>query len=58
MIKRFLLLCGVAGLLVGCASSPGTGAVGTGAVAIEMEEFRVPSDPGIQVYVRNKARPA
>ena len=38
--------------LAGCATGPG-GAT----TEIVMEEFRVPSDPGIQVYVRNK-RPA
>ena len=38
-------------VLMGCAS------LGGGGSSIVMEEFRVPSDAGIEVYVRNK-RPA
>lgn len=37
--------------LAGCAS-PGIGS----RPAIVMEEFRVPSDPGLEIYVRNKRR--
>ncbi len=53
MLKKILLLCGVltgAATLIGCASTAGTNAV-------TMEEFRVTSEPGIEIYVRNK-RPA
>ena len=39
-------------MTVGCAASSGGGSA-----AIVMEEFKVPSDAGIQIYVRNK-RPA
>jgi pimeloyl-ACP methyl ester carboxylesterase len=39
---------GIAGIVGGCA----TGGAGRGEIL--MEEFRVPSDPGIQIYVRNK----
>ena len=49
MFKKLLLLGGVLAGLAGCASTPGTHTA-----YITMEEFRVPSDPGIQVYVRNK----
>ena len=52
MFGRFLLLLGALALLAGCASAPGAATGG-----IVMEEFRVPSDAGIQIYVRNK-RPA
>ena len=54
MLKKLLQTGLIAGMvaLAGCASTPG----GSSA-EIVMEEFRVPSDPGIQVYVRNK-RPA
>ena len=52
MFKRLLLLIGVAGIVGGCATG---GGVQTSDIV--MEEFRVPSDAGIQVYVRNK-RPA
>ncbi|TRZ94344.1 MAG: alpha/beta fold hydrolase [Rhodocyclaceae bacterium] len=48
MFKR-LLLCGVLAVLTGCASTKGITTADT-----IMEEFRVPSDPGIEVYVRNK----
>ena len=53
MFKRLLQLVflGACCTLAGCASIGGTGG------EIVMEEFRVPSDPGIQIYVRNK-RPA
>ena len=54
MLNKLLQTGLIAGVvaLAGCATGPG------GAPAdIVMEEFRVPSDPGIQVYVRNK-RPA
>ena len=39
-------------VLPGCASTSGSSST-----QITMEEFRVPSDAGIEVYVRNK-RPA
>ena len=52
MFGRFLLLLGALALMVGCASAPGAA---TGDLV--MEEFRVPSDAGMQIYVRNK-RPA
>ena len=52
MFGRFLLLLGALALMAGCASAPGAA---TGDIV--MEEFRVPSDTGIQIYVRNK-RPA
>ncbi len=54
MFKRLLqlLFLGACGALAGCAS---TGGAGGGSIV--MEEFKVQSDPGIQVYVRNK-RPA
>ncbi len=52
MLKHLLLLCGVAMMSAGCASG-GAGRSGP----IVMEEFKVPSDAGIQIYVRNK-RPA
>lgn len=44
-----LLLCGVLIALTGCATT-----VRTDTTATTMEEFRVTSDPGIEVYVRNK----
>ena len=54
MFKNLLLLCGVAMMAAGCASGgPGVDS----ANPLVMEEFKVPSDPGIQIYVRNK-RPA
>ena len=52
MFHRFLLLFDVAAVSTGCASTSG----GSG-INIVMEEFKVLSDPGIQIYVRNK-RPA
>ena len=55
MFKKFLLICGVlasATGLTGCASTQSTAEV-----SLTTEEFRVTSEPGIQVYVRNK-RPA
>ena len=55
MLKKILLLCGVlagAASLLGCAST-----AGTNAGPVTMEEFRVTSEPGIEIYVRNK-RPA
>lgn len=57
MLSRFLLFLIPAAALVlaGCATSPGAGVGARGDIV--MEEFRVTSDPGIQVYVRNK-RPA
>jgi pimeloyl-ACP methyl ester carboxylesterase len=58
MLKKLFLIgavLGVIGMVAGCASTPGSAPVAIAEIA--MEEFRVPSDPGIQVYVRNK-RPA
>ena len=52
MLKRLLSLCGAAMMAVGCAASSGGGSAN-----IVMEEFKVASDLGIQIYVRNK-RPA
>ena len=49
-LMRFLLATTVLAL-AGCATSP------PGTANIVTEEFRIPSDPGIQIYVRNK-RPA
>ena len=53
MIALFLrfTFAGLIAAVAGCASISGGGTDTT------MEEFRVPSDPGIQIYVRNK-RPA
>jgi pimeloyl-ACP methyl ester carboxylesterase len=55
MFRKLFMLCGVVtvvSIAAGCASTPGTSTA-----EVVMEEFRVASDPGIQVYVRNK-RPA
>ena len=52
MFRNLWLLCGMALMATGCASTQGGPSM-----QISMEEFRVPSDPGIQIYVRNK-RPA
>ena len=59
MFKRFLFVCAATALLAACAAPPGGGAAAPAASSgtIVMEEFRVTSEPGIQVYVRNK-RPA
>ena len=51
-LVRLALLGGVVAM-AGCAATGGGG----GNADIVMEEFKVPSDPGIQIYVRNK-RPA
>ena len=63
MFKRVLLWCGLALMASGCVSHSG-GGHGAGMhhpgemmARVVMEEFRVTSDPGIQIYVRNK-RPA
>ncbi|MGB4558053.1 MAG: alpha/beta fold hydrolase, partial [Burkholderiaceae bacterium] len=55
MLKRFWPLFAALLSITGCASAPdaNTGS----AKPIVMEEFRVTSEPGIEVYVRNK-RPA
>ncbi len=54
MLRQWMMWCGALLMLGGCAvSGPGGGT----APAVVMEEFRVSSDPGIQIYVRNK-RPA
>jgi pimeloyl-ACP methyl ester carboxylesterase len=58
MFKKLLLICGVvasAAGLSGCAATSSTSS--TANATLTTEEFRVTSDPGIQVYVRNK-RPA
>ena len=54
MLKKLLQTGLIASMvaIAGCASAPG----GSSADLV-MEEFRVQSDPGIQIYVRNK-RPA
>ena len=61
MLKKFATLAAfalAASILPGCAStSTATSTSGTTAMPITMEEFRVPSSPGIEIYVRNK-RPA
>ncbi len=61
MLKRFMqCFCAVITLaLAGCAATPGGGgnSGGSGGVELITEEFRVSSDPGLQIYVRNK-RPA
>ena len=49
MFKSFLPLFGLLAVMTGCAAP-----VGSSTADITMEEFRVASDPGIQVYVRNK----
>ena len=57
MFTRLLSSLGLAGLLLiltGCAATAPGGGSGSDIV---MEEFRVPSDTGIEIYVRNK-RPA
>ena len=51
-IATIAFLITAAGVLPGCASTSGSSST-----QITMEEFRVPSDAGIEVYVRNK-RPA
>lgn len=48
MLKKLLLL-GAFALMTGCTTMQGSVPP-----ALTTEEFRVPSDPGIQVYVRNK----
>ncbi len=58
MFKKLFLIAavlGIVGMVAGCASTPGSAPASI--AGIVMEEFRVTSDPGIQVYVRNK-RPA
>ncbi len=52
MLKTIGWMVAVLSLVSGCAAVGGRGQA-----SIVMEEFRVPSDPGIEVYVRNK-RPA
>ena len=55
MFKRFLFVCAATALLAACAAPPGGGAApASSSGTIVMEEFRVTSEPGIQVYVRNK----
>jgi pimeloyl-ACP methyl ester carboxylesterase len=49
MFRKMFLLCTVLAVMAGCASTPSPSQT-----ELRMEEFRVPSDPGIQVYVRNK----
>ena len=49
MFKKLLFLIGASLMLTGCASTQGSAPS-----ALTMEEFRVASDPGIQIYVRNK----
>jgi pimeloyl-ACP methyl ester carboxylesterase len=54
MKKLFATLLAVAALtLQSCAHTPAASGVAA-APPLAMEEFMVPSDPGIQVYVRNK----
>lgn len=48
MFKKLWLWCAALALLSGCAST------GITQADLAMEEFRVTSDPGIQIYVRNK----
>ena len=51
LLRRWATLVTLAAALAGCAAPP----VSPGARAeLAMEEFRVPSDPGIEIYVRNK----
>ena len=50
LLLRFTC-AGLIAAVAGCASTSG------GGTDTMMEEFHVPSDPGIQIYVRNK-RPA
>ncbi len=59
MVKRLILFCAVAILSAGCMSPSGGIQVGQSSPiqAVTMNEFRVASDPGIEIYVRNK-RPA
>ena len=52
MLRKIFWICavlGVVSLAAGCAATPGLSTAD-----VVMEEFRVTSDPGIQVYVRNK----
>ena len=54
MRKLFAIVLAAAALsLQSCALAPAAPAVGA-TQALAMEEFMVPSDPGIEVYVRNK----
>ena len=54
MKRRFVaLVAAVALSLQSCAHSPATPEV-TATQPLAMEEFMVPSDPGVHVYVRNK----
>lgn len=48
MFKKLWLWCAALALLSGCAST------GITQADLTMEELRVTSDPGIQIYVRNK----
>jgi pimeloyl-ACP methyl ester carboxylesterase len=59
MLKRLILLCAAAIFNAGCMSPSGGTPLAQSAPiqALTMSEFRVASDPGIEVYVRNK-RPA
>ena len=47
--NQWMALLAVVVLFTGCANLPGASSS-----AIEMEEFRVTSEPGIEIYVRNK----
>jgi pimeloyl-ACP methyl ester carboxylesterase len=49
MLKKIGWVLAVLSLVSGCAAVGGAGRA-----SIVTEEFRVPSDPGIEVYVRNK----
>ena len=51
LVRRWAALAIFAFVLVGCASPPPAPRADA---ALTMEEFRVPSDPGIEIYVRNK----
>ena len=52
MFARLMMLLGAVVLTAGCASMASDPPVAVSDVV--MEEFRVTSDPGIQIYVRNK----
>jgi hypothetical protein len=62
VFTRLIAACTTAllfvGCFAGCASITGGSSAGASSssplAAVVMEEFRVASDPGIEVYVRNK----
>jgi len=55
IFKKLFLICGVLASVAGLSGCAATSSIAN--ATLTTEEFRVASDPGIQVYVRNK-RPA